>query len=91
MSTLYDIYLRHICSSHYVMGHVADVMGHVAGKQLKMLYHETVLQNQIKLVATEKTLNSQKCLITLHIVGWVIIYKYYIPERVIVRMFTLRK
>ena len=38
-----------------------------------MLSHETVLQNRIKLVATEKTLNSQKCLITLYIVGWVII------------------
>ena len=40
---------------------------------VKMLPHETVHRNRIKLVATKKTLNSQKCLITLHIQGWVII------------------
>ena len=39
----------------------------------KMLSHETVHRNRIKLVATEKALNSHKCLITLYIVGWVII------------------
>ena len=37
-----------------------------------MLSHETVHQNRPKLVATEMTLNSQKCFITLYIVGWVI-------------------
>ena len=35
---------------------------HVTGKQLKMLYRETVHQNRMKLVATEKALNSQNCL-----------------------------
>ena len=55
---------RDICLRH-------NVMCHVTGKQLKMLSHETVHRNWIKLVATEKALNSQKCLITLYIVGWV--------------------
>ena len=36
-----------------------------------MLSHETVHENRIKLVATEQ-FNSQKCLIILYIVGWVI-------------------
>ena len=40
---------------------------------VKMLCHETVHRNRIKLVATEKALNSQRCLITLYIEGWVII------------------
>ena len=39
---------------------------------VKMLSHETVHRNRIKPVATENTLNSQKCVITLFIVGWVI-------------------
>ena len=47
-------------------------MCHVTGKQLKMLSHETVHRNRIKLVATENALNSQKCLITLYIIGRVI-------------------
>ena len=38
---------------------------------VKMLSHETVHGNRIKLVATEKAFNSQKCLIILYIVGWV--------------------
>ena len=42
-------------------------------KQLKLLSHETVHRKRIKLVAKEKVLNSQKCLITLYIVDWVII------------------
>ena len=35
-----------------------------------MLSREIVRRNQIKLASTE---NSQKCLITLYIIGWVII------------------
>ena len=58
--------LNDICLCH-------NVMCHVTGKQLEMLSHETVHRNRIKLVATKKALNSQKCLITLYIVGWVII------------------
>ena len=46
-----------------------------------MLSHETVLQNRIKLIATEKTLNSHKCLITMYIVGCVIIKKFVIGNR----------
>ena len=42
-------------------------------KYLKMLSHETVHRNRIKLVSTEKALNSQKCLTALYIVSWVII------------------
>ena len=49
-------------------------MCHVTGKQLKLLSHETVHRNWIKPVATEKALNSRKCLITMYIVGLVIIY-----------------
>ena len=42
---------------------------------VKMLSQETVHRNRpIKLVATEKAFNSQKCLITRYIVGCVIIY-----------------
>ena len=59
---LHDIYLSHICSINYVVCHVT-------GKQLKLLSHETVHQNQIKPVVTEKALNSQKCLSTLYILG----------------------
>ena len=40
-------------------------------KTVKMLSHETVHGNRIKLVATEKAFISQKCLIILYIVGWV--------------------
>ena len=42
MSTLIDICLGH------------NVVCHVTGKQLKMLSHETVHRNQIKLVTTKK-------------------------------------
>ena len=42
-------------------------------KQLKMWSRETVRRNQIEPAETENLSNSQKCLITLHIVGWVII------------------
>ena len=59
MSMLNDICLRHeIFLCH-------NVVCHMTGKQLKMLTHETV--HRIKLVATEKLLNSQKCLIALYI------------------------
>ena len=51
-------------------------MCHVTGKQLKILSHETVHRNRIKSVATEKVVNSQKCLVTLYIVGWVIKKEY---------------
>ena len=57
--TSWDLYLRH------------NVVCHVTWKQLKMLSHETVHRNRIKLVATEKTLNRQKCLITLYIRGMI--------------------
>ena len=40
---------------------------------VKMLCHETVHRNRIKMVAMEKAFNSQKCLVTLYVVGWVII------------------
>ena len=42
-------------------------------KQLKMWSRETVRLNRIEPAETENLSNSQKCLITLHIVGWVII------------------
>ena len=42
-------------------------------KQLKMWSRETVRRNRIEPAETENLSNSQKCLITLHIVGWVII------------------
>ena len=42
-------------------------------KQLKMWSRETVRRNWIEPAETENLSNSQKCLITLHIVGWVII------------------
>ena len=55
MSTLNDIWLRHeIFLCH-------NIVCHLTGKQLKMLTHETVHLNCIKLVATEKLLNSKKC------------------------------
>ena len=41
-------------------------------KQLKMWSRETVRRNRIEPADTENLSNSQKCLITLHIVGWVI-------------------
>ena len=63
-------------------------MCHVTGKQLKMLSHETVHQNHIKLVATENALNSQKCLITLYIVGWVI--KVNVTMEVIPQFFPVQ-
>ena len=59
--------------SVYVMRLYGCSACHVIGKQLKLLSHETVHRNRIKLVATEKASNSQKFLITLYIVGWVII------------------
>ena len=46
---------------------------HVTGKQLKMFSQGTVPRNRIELAETEKLPNSQKCLITLYIVPWVII------------------
>ena len=45
----------------------------MTGKQLKMWSWETVRRNWIEPAETENLSNSQKCLITLHIVGWVII------------------
>ena len=42
-------------------------------QQLKMWSRETVRRNRIEPAETENLSNSQKCLITLHIVGWVII------------------
>ena len=39
---------------------------------LKMWSRETVRRNRIEAAETENLSNSQKCLITLHIVGWVI-------------------
>ena len=45
----------------------------MTGKQLKMWSRETVRRNRIEPAETENLSNSQKCLITLHIVGWVII------------------
>ena len=39
---------------HYVIRLYSCSACHVTGKQLKMLSHETVHQNRIKLVATEK-------------------------------------
>ena len=45
----------------------------MTGKQLKMWSRETVRRNRIEPAETENLPNSQKCLITLHIVGWVII------------------
>ena len=44
----------------------------MTGKQLKMWSRETVRRNRIEPAETENLPNSQKCLITLHIVGWVI-------------------
>ena len=41
-------------------------------KQLKMWSRETVRRNRNEPAETENLSNSQKCLITLHIVGWVI-------------------
>ena len=38
-----------------------------------MWSRETVRRNRIEPAETENLSNSQKCLITLHIVGWVII------------------
>ena len=43
-------------------------------KQLKMWSRETVRRNRIEPAETENLSNSQKCLITLHRVGWVIKY-----------------
>ena len=40
---------------------------------VKILSHEILHRNRIKLVKKEMMLNSQKCLITLYIVDWVII------------------
>ena len=48
-------------------------MCHVSGKQLEMLSYKTVNRNRIKPVATQKAINSQKYLVTLYTVGWVII------------------
>ena len=45
----------------------------MTGKQLKMWSWETVRRNWMEPAETENLPNSQKCLITLHIVGWVII------------------
>ena len=45
----------------------------MTGKQLKMWSRETVRRNRIEPAERENLSNSQKCLITLHIVGWVII------------------
>ena len=45
----------------------------MTGKQLKMWSRETVRRNRIEPAETDNLSNSQKCLITLHIVGWVII------------------
>ena len=47
----------------------------VTGKQLKMLSHETVHRNLIKVVATENSLNREKCLITMYIVSS--LWSYY--------------
>ena len=44
----------------------------MTGKQLKMWSRETVRLNRIEPAETENLSNSQQCLITLHIVGWVI-------------------
>ena len=41
-------------------------------KTVKMFFKEAVHLNQIKLAPREKVLNSQKCLISLYVVGWVI-------------------
>ena len=57
--------LNGICLHHEIFVYVNhNVVCHVTGKQSKMLSHETVNRNRIKLVATEKALNSQKCFIT---------------------------
>ena len=49
-------------------------------QQLKMWSRETVRLNRIEPAETENLSNSQKCLITLHIVGWVIIKNVIVRE-----------
>ena len=80
-STLNDICLRHeIFTSLRRMPRDWETVNTAS--------HETVHRNRIKLVATEKSLNSQKCLITLYIAGWVIIYNYFIPFWATVKIIT---